>query len=199
MFILRWFIAEQHVHQRESSRSSFSGALNLARSCAHRLFKRCYGLKHLEEKNTTVFFLCSILAGLQHQKERRKSACQTWGLFRCQEVCVMVMGQMREEGQSRPPGFEDSPPPPGPVHLQRADPPQKPRNNQIKEGLPLCAHAYVFISYIPPPHSPHQSFWVPQANQTVVISATKTPQISGALNAAVQITARLSSDARAAF
>lgn len=63
----------------------------------------------------------------------------------------MVMGQMREEGQSRPPGFEDSPPPPGPVHLQRSDPPQKPRNNQIKEGLPLCAHAYVFISYILPP------------------------------------------------
>lgn len=56
LFILRWFIAEQHVHQREISRSSYSGALNLTRSCAHRLFKRCYGLKHFEEKNNRFFY-----------------------------------------------------------------------------------------------------------------------------------------------
>lgn len=35
LFILGWVIAEQHVHQREIRRSSYSRALNLNRSCAH--------------------------------------------------------------------------------------------------------------------------------------------------------------------
>lgn len=35
LFILDWFIAEQHVQQREIIRSSFSRVLNLNRSCAH--------------------------------------------------------------------------------------------------------------------------------------------------------------------
>lgn len=79
LFILGWFIAEQHAHQREISRSSYSRALNLNRSCARWIFKRC--------------------SGLQHKKQRgEKLHAKRGGLFRCQEVCVMVMGQVREEG-----------------------------------------------------------------------------------------------------
>lgn len=86
-------------------------------------------------------------------------------------MCVMIMGQMREEGLSRPLCFEDSPPPLGPVQLHRSDLPQNQETGQIKEGLPLCAHAYVLISDIFFPE-----LLASTSNQTVVISVTKTCQ-----------------------
>lgn len=58
------------------------------------------------------------------------------------------MGQMREEGESRPLCFEDSPSPPRPVQLHCFDPPQNQETGQIKGGLPLCAHASVLISSV---------------------------------------------------
>lgn len=62
LFILDWFIAEQHVQQREISRSSFSRVLNLNRSCAHRVFKRCCGLKQFGGKKTTYFFVLKTVS-----------------------------------------------------------------------------------------------------------------------------------------
>lgn len=82
--------------------------------------------------------------------------------------------------------------------LSTSSAPTRPKNQETTRSKRayLCVHMPTFSSLTFPP--PPQSFWVPQANQTVVISATKTPQISGALNTAVQITARLSSYAREA-
>lgn len=89
--------------------------------------------------------------GLQKHKTKKKHPktlhAKRGGLFRCQEVCVMVMGQMREEGWSRPLYFEDSPPPPRPVQLHHCNPTPKPRNRQDQRGLTfvctcLCMHLF---------------------------------------------------------
>lgn len=85
------------------------------------------------------------------QKEKKSfRACMpgTGGLFRCQEVCLMVMGQMREEGWSRASFcFEDSPPPPRPVRLHLCNPTPNPTSRHDQRKLTsvctcLCAHLF---------------------------------------------------------
>ncbi len=89
-------------------------------------------------------------SGLQKKKKKRSETLHAkhGGLFRCQEVCVMVMGQMREEGWSRPLCFEDSPSLPRPVQLHHSHPTPKPRNRRDQKGLTfvctcLCMHLFL--------------------------------------------------------
>lgn len=87
-------------------------------------------------------------------KKKKKSEtlhAKHGGLFRCQEVCVMVIGQMREEGWNRPLCFEDSPSPPRPVQLHHSHPTPKPRNRRDQRDLTfmctcLCMHLF-FVCY----------------------------------------------------
>lgn len=76
-----------------------------------------------------------------HRKKKTPHAIYG-GLFRCQEVCVMVIGQMREEGWSRPLCFEDSPPRPVRLHHSHHTPKTK-EQTRSKKVLLLCAHACV--------------------------------------------------------
>lgn len=84
----------------------------------------------------------------KRERERKSSLrplhAKRGGLFRCQEVCVMVMGQMREEGWGRPPslwGFsiaaETCPSPPLPPH-------PKTKEQTRSKGAYFCAHMPVY-------------------------------------------------------
>lgn len=89
----------------------------------------------------------SVVALKKNKKKSKTLHAKRRGLFRCQEVCVMVMGQMREEGWSRPLCFEDSPPPTRPVQLHHSNPTPKPRNRRDQRGLTfvctcLCMHLF---------------------------------------------------------
>lgn len=82
----------------------------------------------LEHKKNNMFFVLQTLgrpAYITGNKEEEKHA-EHGGLFRCQEVCVMVMGLC----------FEDSPPPPGPVQLHR---PKTKKRARSKRAY-LCVH-----------------------------------------------------------
>lgn len=102
----------------------------------------CWGpcIKHILKRESAV-------AVRKKKKKSKTLHAKRGGLFRCQEVCVMVMGQMREEGWSRPLCFEDSPSPPRPVQLHLPNPTPKPKNRQDQRGLTfvctcLCMHLF---------------------------------------------------------
>lgn len=55
----------------------------------------------LEEKKPTYFFVLKTVSRPAYNtrnKEEKNCMPKMEGLFRCQEVCVMVIVQMREEG-----------------------------------------------------------------------------------------------------
>lgn len=122
---------------------------------------RAHILKHLAEGLVRGTY--SKVKTRWHSKKEKKKKSKTLhakrgGLFRCQEVCVMVMGQMREEGWSRPLCFEDSPSPPRPVQ-----PHPKTKEQTRSKRAYLCVHmplyALVLVCYI------FLGLWVQQANK----------------------------------
>lgn len=110
-----------------------------------------YSLKHLGVGLESSTYSKWKRHGLQKKKKSETLHAKHGGLFRCQEVCVMVIGQMREEGWNRPLCFEDSPSPPRPVQLHHSHPTPKPRNRRDQRDLTfmctcLCMHLF-FVCY----------------------------------------------------
>lgn len=154
-----------------SSQSNRNGqVLNLNCSCSRSVFKGYCAHDHSvhsfwETKKTCPKHVKAQLPLKQKgkKKERTRLRClhaRHGGLFRCQEVCVMVMGQMREEGWRRPLCFEDSPTPPRPVQ------PHPKTKEQTRSKLCFCMHLFWSLMFF-------NSLQVQQSDSTVALHGGK--------------------------